>query len=117
MKRINFIFLLICIYQLFVCEIITNINDDYEVITLKEDLNQEEYEITKPGYKFINDNINFIYIFESKADSNLNILIENSSGLKTLNILKYNSYLTVNKTGENIFNSKCKCKYRTFIEK
>ena len=101
MKRINFIFLLICIYQLFVCEIITNINDDYEVITLKEDLNQEEYEITKPGYKFINDNINLIYIFESKADSNLNILIENSSGLKTLNILKYNSYLTVNKTGEN----------------
>ena len=63
MKRINFIFLLICIYQLFVCEIITNINDDYEVITLKEDLNQEEYEITKPGYKFINDNINLIYIF------------------------------------------------------
>ncbi len=101
MKRITFIFLFICIYQLFICEIITNINEDYDVIRLKEDLNQRGYDIIKSAYKFINENISLIYIFESEADSNLIIQDENSKGLKTLNILKYNSYLTINKTGEN----------------
>ena len=60
MKRITFIFLFICIYQLFVCEIITNINEDYDVIRLKEDLNQRGYDIIKSAYKFINENISLI---------------------------------------------------------
>ena len=99
MKRTNFIILFFCIYQLYECEIITNINDNYEEITLTEDWNQHKFNVTNSAYKFINNNINLIYIFESKANSTLTIHDENSKGLKTLNILKYSSYLTVNKSG------------------
>ena len=99
MKRTNFIILFFCIYQLYECEIITNINDDYEEITLNEDWNQHKFDIIKSAYKFINNNISLIYIFESQANSTLTIHDEDSKGLKTLNILRYNSYLTVNKSG------------------
>lgn len=101
MKRTNFIILFFCIYQLYECEIITNINDNYEEITLTEDWNQHKFNVTNSAYKFINNNINLIYIFESQANSTLTIHDEDSNGLKTLNILRYNSYLTVNKSGVN----------------
>ena len=101
MKRTNFIILFFCIYQLYECEIITNINDNYEEITLTEDWNQHKFNVTNSAYKFINNNINLIYIFESQANSTLTIHDEDSKGLKTLNILRYNSYLTVNKSGVN----------------
>ena len=118
MEKLNFFFLFLFIYQIYECELINSnnemifnkspinpeifkeVNDDYQLINLNEELDREGYEISKSAYKFINNNANLTYVFESNS-SNLIIQNEQSQGLQTLNILKYNSFLTVNKTGDN----------------
>ena len=65
----------------------------------KEEFDREEYKIEKSYYKFINDNKELIYIFESYSDDII-ILNEDNKGFKNINILEYGSFLTVQKKGD-----------------
>ena len=82
-----------------------SINEEYEKEYLDKDINREEHIIKdNKTYEFVNNNTEFIYIFESDSD---NLVIEsvNVTVLKNLNVLKYNesiNFSTKNNKDETI---------------
>ena len=75
------------------------VEEEYDEISLNKEMDREEYKIVKSAYKFKNENPKLIFIVESYSD-NLIIQNENSKGFKNINIIKFDGYLTVNKTGD-----------------
>ena len=107
MQKQNFIFfiLVLIVFQIVECESMTNnnendihsnkenqknyfqINDDYEIMNLKDEMNRNEISLNNKAYKFINDNSDLIYIFET--NSRIDIKNKDSNAFIELNILEY----------------------------
>ena len=123
MQKQNFIFfiLVLIVFQIVECESMTNnnendihsnkenqknyfqINDDYETMNLKEEMNRNEISLNNKAYKFINDNSNLIYIFET--NSRIDIKNKDSNAFIELNILEYgeDNYLIMSsQSNENV---------------
>ena len=123
MQKQNFIFfiLVLIVFQIVECESMTNnnendihsnkenqknyfqINDDYETMNLKEEMNRNEISLNNKPYKFINDNSDLIYIFET--NSRINIKNKDSNAFIELNILEYgeDNYLIMSsQSNENV---------------
>ena len=123
MQKQNFIFyiLVLIVFQIVECESMTNnnendihsnkenqknyfqINDDYETMNLKEEMNRNEISLNNKAYKFINDNSDLIYIFET--NSRIDIKNKDSNAFIELNILEYgeNNYLIMSsQSNENV---------------
>ena len=123
MQKQNFIFfiLVLIVFQIVECESMTNnnendihsnkenqknyfqINDDYEIMNLKDEMNRNEISLDNKAYKFINDNSDLIYIFET--NSRINIKNKDSNAFIELNILEYgeDNYLFMSsQSNENV---------------
>ena len=123
MQKQNFIFfiLVLIVFQIVECESMTNnnendihsnkenqknyfqINDDYETMNLKEEMNRNEISLNNKAYKFINDNSDLIYIFET--NSRIDIKNKDSNAFIELNILEYgeDNYLIMSsQSNENV---------------
>ena len=123
MQKQNFIFfiLVLLVFQIVECESMTNnnendihsnkenqknyfqINDDYETMNLKEEMNRNEISLNNKAYKFINDNSDLIYIFET--NSRIDIKNKDSNAFIELNILEYgeDNYLIMSsQSNENV---------------
>ena len=123
MQKQNFIFyiLVLIVFQIVECESMTNnnenyihsnkenqknyfqINDDYEIMNLKDEMNRNEISLDNKAYKFINDNSDLIYIFET--NSRINIKNKDSNAFIELNILEYgeDNYLIMSsQSNENV---------------
>ena len=123
MQKQNFIFfiLVLIVFQIVECESMTNnnendihsnkenqknyfqINDDYEIMNLKDEMNRNEISLNNKAYKFINDNSDLIYIFET--NSRINIKNKDSNAFIELNILEYgeDNYLIMSsQSNENV---------------
>ena len=123
MQKQNFIFfiLVLIVFQIVECESMTNnnendihsnkenqknyfqINDDYETMNLKEEMNRNEISLNNKPYKFINDNSDLIYIFET--NSRIDIQNKDSNAFIELNILEYgeDNYLIMSsQSNENV---------------
>ena len=123
MQKQNFIFfiLFLIVFQIVECESMTNnnenyihsnkenqknyfqINDDYEIMNLKDEMNRNEISLDNKAYKFINDNSDLIYIFET--NSRIDIKNKDSNAFIELNILEYgeNNYLIMSsQSNENV---------------
>ena len=123
MQKQNFIFfiLVLIVFQIVECESMTNnnendihsnkenqknyfqINDDYEIMNLKDEMNRNEISLDNKAYKFINDNSDLIYIFET--NSRIDIKNKDSNAFIELNILEYgeDNYLIMSsKSNENV---------------
>ena len=123
MQKQNFIFfiLVLIVFQIVECESMTNnnendihsnkenqknyfqINDDYETMNLKEEMNRNEISLNNKPYKFINDNSDLIYIFET--NSRIDIKNKDSNAFIELNILEYgeDNYLIMSsQSNENV---------------
>ena len=123
MQKQNFIFfiLVLIVFQIVECESMTNnnendihsnkenqknyfqINDDYEIMNLKDEMNRNEISLDNKAYKFINDNSDLIYIFET--NSRIDIKNKDSNAFIELNILEYgeNNYLIMSsQSNENV---------------
>ena len=123
MQKQNFIFfiLVLIVFQIVECESMTNnnendihsnkenqknyfqINDDYEIMNLKEEMNRNEISLNNKAYKFINDNSDLIYIFET--NSRIDIKNKDSNAFIELNILEYgeDNYLIMSsQSNENV---------------
>ena len=123
MQKQNFIFfiLVLIVFQIVECESMTNnnendihsnkenqknyfqINDDYEIMNLKEEMNRNEISLNNKAYKFINDNSDLIYIFET--NSRIDIKNKDSNAFIELNILEYgeDNYLNMSsQSNENV---------------
>lgn len=74
------------------------LEEGYTEIKLNDEMDRKEYKIVYSAYKFKNENSKLTFIVESYSD-NLIIQNENSKGLKNINIIEFNDFLTVNKTG------------------
>ena len=74
------------------------LEEGYAETILNIEMDRKEYKIVYSANKFINENSELTYIVESYSN-NLIIQNKNSKGLKNINIIEYNDYLTVNKTG------------------
>ena len=123
MQKQNFIFfiLVLIVFQIVECESMTNnnendihsnkenqknyfqINDDYEIMNLKDEMNRNEISLNNKAYKFINDNSDLIYIFET--NSRIDIKNKDSNAFIELNILEYgeDNYLIMSsQSNENV---------------
>ena len=123
MQKQNFIFfiLVLIVFQIVECESMTNnnendihsnkenqknyfqINDDYETMNLKDEMNRNEISLNNKAYKFINDNSDLIYIFET--NSRIDIKNKDSNAFIELNILEYgeDNYLIMSsQSNENV---------------
>ena len=123
MQKQNFIFfiLVLIVFQIVECESMTNnnenyihsnkenqknyfqINDDYEIMNLKDEMNRNEISLDNKAYKFINDNSDLIYIFET--NSRIDIKNKDSNAFIELNILEYgeDNYLIMSsQSNENV---------------
>ena len=123
MQKQNFIFfiLVLIVFQIVECESMTNnnendihsnkenqknyfqIDDDYETMNLKEEMNRNEISLNNKAYKFINDNSDLIYIFET--NSRIDIKNKDSNAFIELNILEYgeDNYLIMSsQSNENV---------------
>ena len=123
MQKQNFIFfiLFLIVFQIVECESMTNnnendihsnkenqknyfqINDDYEIMNLKDEMNRNEISLNNKAYKFINDNSDLIYIFET--NSRIDIKNKDSNAFIELNILEYgeDNYLIMSsQSNENV---------------
>ena len=123
MQKQNFIFfiLVLIVFQIIECESMTNnnendihsnkenqknyfqINDDYEIMNLKDEMNRNEISLNNKAYKFINDNSDLIYIFET--NSRIDIKNKGSNAFIELNILEYgeDNYLIMSsQSNENV---------------
>ena len=123
MQKQNFIFfiLFLIVFQIVECESMTNnnenyihsnkenqknyfqINDDYEIMNLKDEMNRNEISLDNKAYKFINDNSDLIYIFET--NSRIDIKNKDSNAFIELNILEYgeDNYLIMSsQSNENV---------------
>ena len=123
MQKQNFIFfiLVLIVFQIVECESMTNnnendihsnkenqknyfqINDDYEIMNLKDEMNRNEISLNNKAYKFINDNSDLIYIFET--NSRIDIKNKDSNAFIELNILEYgeDNYLFMSsQSNENV---------------
>ena len=123
MQKQNFIFfiLVLIVFQIVECESMTNnnendihsnkenqknyfqINDDYETMNLKDEMNRNEISLDNKAYKFINDNSDLIYIFET--NSRIDIKNKDSNAFIELNILEYggDNYLIMSsQSNENV---------------
>ena len=120
MKNKIFIILniVLLLFQLYECEILTYNNDEIcfnskidnfennfqiddvdTTIELKDKMDRNVTIIEpKASYKFININPELIYIFETDSND-LDLNLNNSKALKKLNRLVYNRFLTVNNLG------------------
>ena len=123
MQKQNFIFfiLVLIVFQIVECESMTNnnendihsnkenqknyfqINDDYEIMNLKDEMNRNEISLDNKAYKFINDNSDLIYIFET--NSRIDIKNKDLNAFIELNILEYgeDNYLIMSsQSNENV---------------
>ena len=123
MQKQNFIFfiLVLIVFQIVECESMTNnnenyihsnkenqknyfqINDDCEIMNLKDEMNRNEISLNNKAYKFINDNSDLIYIFET--NSRIDIKNKDSNAFIELNILEYgeDNYLIMSsQSNENV---------------
>lgn len=123
MQKQNFIFfiLVLIVFQIVECESMTNnnendihsnkenqknyfqINDDYEIMNLKDEMNRNEISLNNKAYKFINDNSDLIYIFET--NSRIDIKNKDLNAFIELNILEYgeDNYLIMSsQSNENV---------------
>ena len=123
MQKQNFIFfiLVLIVFQIVECESMTNnnenyihsnkenqknyfqINDDCEIMNLKDEMNRNEISLNNKAYKFINDNSDLIYIFET--NSRIDIKNKDLNAFIELNILEYgeNNYLIMSsQSNENV---------------
>ena len=123
MQKQNFIFfiLVLIVFQIVECESMTNnnendihsnkenqknyfqINGDYEIMNLKDEMNRNEISLDNKAYKFINDNSDLIYIFET--NSRIDIKNKDSNAFIELNILEYgeDNYLIMSsQSNENV---------------
>ena len=123
MQKQNFIFfiLVLIVFQIVECESMTNnnendihsnkenqknyfqINDDNETMNLKEEMYRNEISLNNKAYKFINDNSDLIYIFET--NSRIDIKNKDSNAFIELNILEYgeDNYLIMSsQSNENV---------------
>ena len=123
MQKQNFIFfiLVLIVFQIIECESMANnnendihsnkenqknyfqINDDYEIMNLKDEMNRNEISLNNKAYKFINDNSDLIYIFET--NSRIDIKNKDSNAFIELNILEYgeDNYLIMSsQSNENV---------------
>ena len=123
MQKQNFIFfiLVLIVFQIVECESMTNnnenyihsnkenqknyfqINDDCEIMNLKDEMNRNEISLNNKAYKFINDNSDLIYIFET--NSRIDIKNKDLNAFIELNILEYgeDNYLIMSsQSNENV---------------
>ena len=123
MQKQNFIFfiLVLIVFQIVECESMTNnnenyihsnkenqknyfqINDDCEIMNLKDEMNRNEISLDNKAYKFINDNSDLIYIFET--NSRIDIKNKDLNAFIELNILEYgeDNYLIMSsQSNENV---------------
>ena len=118
-RNLLILHLVLLLFQFYECEVLTYnneiclhtnkdnletyflINEEFEKEYLDKDINRTERIIEgNKTYEFVNNNTEFIYIFESDSD---NLVIEsvNVTVLKNLNVLKYNEFINF-RTKNNI---------------
>lgn len=84
-----------------ICE--QNLDNDYNNYVLKDIYNRSKLDLEGGYYRFINDNPELIYIFESNL-TDIIINYPQNNGFKNINVLEYGSNLTIdNYSPENIY--------------